>query len=96
MVYELDGRPSINFVSGHQTVSHYERDYRQLTEHFKEAGAAVGITTAYYFERLKNRGAAVIEISRDTGFVLFRPAETEQISIDTSSPPQTIPALPEQ
>ncbi len=72
MVYELDDRPSINFASGRQTISHNERDYLQLPQHFKQSGASLGLTTSYYFERLINRNVGVIEISRDTGFVLFR------------------------
>jgi 4-amino-4-deoxy-L-arabinose transferase-like glycosyltransferase len=92
MVYELDDRPSINFASGRQTISHNERDYLQLPQHFKQSGASLGLTTSYYFERLINRNVGVIEISRDTGFVLFR-LHPEQ-SIFSEKPALNEEALP--
>ena len=72
VLFEISDRPSVNFVSGLRSVDHGEHDYHQLPDRFQEPGIAVGITTVHYFERLKNRGMAVIEITRDSGFILFR------------------------
>ncbi len=72
IMYEVDDRPSVNFVSGRQTLEHDERDQAQLRERFDQKGVEVGLTTVFYFERLQNLGLAPVEIDRDTGFVLFQ------------------------
>jgi 4-amino-4-deoxy-L-arabinose transferase-like glycosyltransferase len=78
VLYEIDDRPSVNFVSGLSTIDHSEREYMQLVQQFDRDGVSVGITTVYYFERLRDRGIDVIEILRDGGFVLFRPPPPPQ------------------
>ena len=72
VLYEIDDRPSVNFVSGLRTVEHDERDLPALPALFNQPDLNVGLTTSFYFERMQNRGLAPIEIKRDTGFVLFR------------------------
>lgn len=72
VMYEIDDRPSVNFVSGLQTVDHDRRKWSDLPLLFDQDGIEVGLTTAFHFERLQNLGLAPVEISRDTGFVLFR------------------------
>jgi len=82
VLYEIDDRPSVNFVSGMLTVAHHERDLHELPGLFDRSDIEVGLTTSFYFERLRNRGLTPIEINRDTGFVLFRfaPAQAETLS----------------
>lgn len=72
VMYEIDNRPSVNFVSGLLTIRQSERDLHELPTAFNRPDIEVGLTTSFYFERLQNRGLAPIEINRDTGFVLFR------------------------
>lgn len=72
VMYEIDDRPSVNFVSGRLTIDHDERDWPDLAELFTRDGIEVGLTSAFYFERLQNLGLAPVELSRSGGFVLFR------------------------
>jgi len=72
VMYEIDDRPSVNFVSGLVTIEHDERDLDELPALFGRPDIEVGLTTNFYFERMQNRGLAPTEIRRDTGFVLFR------------------------
>ena len=78
IMYEIDDRPSVNFVSGRLTVDHDERDWTELSGLFARQEIEVGLTTAFYFERLQNLGLSPVELSRDGGFVLFRliPSDT--------------------
>lgn len=72
VMYEINDRPSVNFVSGLHTVEYGERDLHDLPSMFNHSDIEVGLTTGFYFERMQNRGLAPVEINRDTGFVLFR------------------------
>jgi hypothetical protein len=72
VLYEIDDRPSVNFVSGHLTIDHNERDWSGLAGLFAQQEIEVGLTTVFYFERLQNLGLNPVELSRDGGFVLFR------------------------
>lgn len=72
VMYEIDDRPSVNFVSGRLTIDHDERDWKQLGELFARPEVDVGLTTSFYFERLENLGLSPLELSRDGGFVLFQ------------------------
>ncbi len=72
VLYEVDDRPSVNFVSGLLTLEHDERDYLKLPELFAQADIEVGLTSVFSFEQLHNVGLNPLEIARDTGFVLFR------------------------
>ncbi|MGI9537410.1 MAG: ArnT family glycosyltransferase [Desulfocapsaceae bacterium] len=71
VMYEIDDRPSVNFVSGRQTIDHDERDWSELAGLFARDDIGVGLTTAFYFERLQNLGLNPVELSRNGGFVLF-------------------------
>jgi len=77
IMYEIDDRPSVNFVSGLATIEHDERDYQLLSQQFNQSDITVGLSTVFYFERLLDLGVPAHEIARDTGFVLFHipPAE---------------------
>ncbi|MBT8328326.1 MAG: glycosyltransferase family 39 protein [Desulfofustis sp.] len=77
VMYEIDDRPSVNFVSGRLTVDHDERDWPELAGLFAQQEIEVGLTTAFYFERLQNLGLSPVELSRDGGFVLFRLTPSE-------------------
>ena len=70
-MYEIDDRPSVNFVSGRQTIDHDRRDWSDLSKLFAGDDIEVGLTTAFYFERLQNLGLNPLEMARDGGFVLF-------------------------
>ena len=72
VMYEIDDRPSVNFVSGRLTIDHDERDWPELASLFARQEIEVGLTTAFYYERLQNLGLSPVELSRDGGFVLFR------------------------
>ena len=72
IMFEIDDRPSVNFVSGRQTVDHDERDWPELAGLFARHEIEVGLTTSFYYERLQNLGLSPVELSRDGGFVLFR------------------------
>lgn len=72
IMFEIDDRPSVNFVSGRRTVDHDERDWPELAGLFARQEIEVGLTTAFYYERLVNLGLSPVELSRDGGFVLFR------------------------
>lgn len=72
VMFEIDDRPSVNFVSARMTVDHDERDWETLADLFAQHDIEVGLTTVFYFERLLNLGLAPEELSRDGGFVLFR------------------------
>ena len=72
VMYEIDDRPSVNFVSGRLTIDHDERDWSSLAELFAQQEIEVGLTTVFYYERLQNLGLNPVELSRDGGFVLFR------------------------
>ena len=72
VMYEIDDRPSVNFVSGRLTIDHDERDWRELSGLFASQDIEVGLTTSFYFERLQNLGLSPRELSRDGGFVLFQ------------------------
>ena len=72
IMFEIDDRPSVNFVSGRQTVDHDERDWPELAGLFARQEIEVGLTTVFYYERLQNLGLSPVELSRDGGFVLFR------------------------
>lgn len=71
VMYEIDDRPSVNFVSGRQTIDHDRRDWSDLSKLFAGDDIEVGLTTAFYFERLQNLGLNPLELARDGGFVLF-------------------------
>ncbi len=77
VMYEIDDRPSVNFVSGRLTIDHDERDWPELAGLFAQQDIEVGLTTAFYYERLQNLGLSPVELSRDGGFVLFRLAPAE-------------------
>ncbi|KPA13048.1 glycosyl transferase family protein [Candidatus Magnetomorum sp. HK-1] len=72
VLYQLNYRPSVIFASNRRTVFHSEKNYQELPLLFDPSDIAVGITTAYYFDRLNSYGISTLEISRDTGFILFR------------------------
>ena len=72
VMYEIDDRPSVNFVSGRPTIAHDERDWEKLADIFARPEIEVGLTTVFYFERLQNLGLDPLELARDGGFVLFR------------------------
>ncbi len=75
VVFEIDDRPSISFVSGLATIEHDQHDFRQLPQRFADPGVSVGLTSVFYFERLQEQSIPLIELARDTGFVLFRPPD---------------------
>ena len=81
VMYEIDDRPSVNFVSGRLTIDHDERDWSDLSRLFADDDIEVGLTTAFYFERLQNLGLNPIELSKNGGFVLFH-----LLSPDTPQP----------
>lgn len=86
VMYEIEDRPSVNFVSGLHTVTLDENGLSELSARFDQPGTKVGLTTSFYFERLQNRGIAAIEINRDTGFVLFRLPPANSAGGSTSDP----------
>ncbi len=73
VLFEIDDRPSISFVSGLATIEHDRRDSRHLLQRFADPGVRVGLTSVFYFERLQEQSIPLIELARDTGYVLFRP-----------------------
>jgi len=72
VMYEIDDRPSVNFVSGLTTIEHDERELQDLPALFERPEITTGLTTSFYFEGMQNRGMKPVEIGRNTGFVLFR------------------------
>lgn len=72
VLFAIDDRPSINFVSGRFTDRLAERDYQRLPDLFPPSTERVGITTVYYRQRLHSLGIATDELARDGGYVLFR------------------------
>lgn len=77
VMFNVSDRPSVNFASDRRTVYHSDRNYQELPALLAKPDINVGITTAYYFDRLDNLGIPITEISRDTGFVLFSLIESE-------------------
>ena len=88
VMYEIDDRPSVNFVSGRLTIDHDQRDWPELVGLFGQQEIEVGLTTAFYYEGLQNLGLSPVELSRDGGFVLFRlvpPEDPPPLTIKTDS-----------
>ena len=74
VLYQVSDRPSVMFTARRKTLYHSRRNYSSLPELFNHPHVTVGITTNYYFDHLQNHSIAFNEITRDGGFVLFRPA----------------------
>ncbi|NNK92758.1 MAG: glycosyltransferase family 39 protein [Desulfobacterales bacterium] len=84
VLYEVDDRPSINFTAHRRTTYLNDRNYRDLPSLFYSPETSVGITTAYHFEQLQRLGVGVVELSRDTGFILFSLEQIDTLPTGTA------------
>jgi len=90
VLFAVDDRPSINFVSGRTTIYRPERRSDELPALLRAPESSIGITTVYYLQRLHDAAIDIEELARNGGYVLFR------IAAESAARPagSTTPAVP--
>ena len=89
VMFEVSSRPSVNFYAHRLTVDRGLNDLNALRQSFADPKIKVGITTDYYFGKLKEAGVAAEQLEGDHGYVLFRiapeqpAAEGPPVSVST-------------
>ncbi len=71
IMLEVLNRPSVNFYSHRSTILARLDNIAALKNDFQDPKNQVGITTEYYFSKLKETGAAAEILNTDHGYVLF-------------------------
>ncbi len=89
VLFAVDDRPSINFVSRRTTIYRPERQADDLPSLLRAPESTIGITTVYYLQQLRDRAFDIEELSRDGGFVLFRIAAESAARSADDVPPTT-------
>ncbi|MDR3631532.1 MAG: glycosyltransferase family 39 protein [Desulfocapsaceae bacterium] len=72
VMFEVSSRPSVNFYAHRLTIDCGLSNLEALRQSFANPKIQVGITTDYYFGKLKEAGVAVEQLTSDHGYILFR------------------------
>ncbi len=71
VMFEVSSRPSVNFYSHRKTVDTGLNNLEALKKDFQDPKNKVGITTEYYFTKLKDQNIPAERLLADHGYVLF-------------------------
>jgi len=78
IMLEVSNRPSVNFYSQRMTLDAGLNNIEELKKDFQNPNNKVGITTEYYFDKLKDAGVLAESLLEDHGYVLFHLSASHQ------------------